>query len=156
MPVTCFSLRRSRLDQCKPCSVRAAVQMNQLAISVTTQSLESCFSPLLDTKGYHGFPELQAQGSKVLPNCSIDGRRGDSTALNLSHNHSGCSVVFIGRCCCLTLVVIMSTVVCQRGTYPYSCIYSIHLTNTLQSVKNSCDAACSYFTDKPHKERVVV
>lgn len=55
--------------------------MNQLAKSVTTQSLESCFSPLLDTKGYHGFPELQAQGSKVPPNCSIDGRRGDSAAL---------------------------------------------------------------------------
>lgn len=41
--------------------------------SVTTQRLESCFSPLLDTKGYHGSPERQARGSKVALNCSIDG-----------------------------------------------------------------------------------
>lgn len=47
--------------------------MNEMALSETTQSLESCFSPLLDTKGYHGSPERQAQRSKVSLNCSIDG-----------------------------------------------------------------------------------
>lgn len=81
MPVTCTSLGQSQTPVRPVQTVWAAAQMNQLAISVTTQSLESCFSPLLDTKGYHGFPELQAQGSKVPPNCSIDGRWGDSTAL---------------------------------------------------------------------------
>lgn len=68
-------------DECKHSPVWAVEQMNQLAISVTTQSLESCFSPLLDTKGYHGFPERQAQGSKVPPNSSIDGGQWDSTGL---------------------------------------------------------------------------
>lgn len=44
-----------------------------MVLSVTTQRLESCFSPLLDTKGYHGSPQWQAQRSKVALNCSIDG-----------------------------------------------------------------------------------
>lgn len=73
--------RKLQWDECKPSSVWAVEQMNQLALSVTTQSLESCFSPLLATKGYHGFPERQAQGSKVPPNCSIDGGQWDSTRL---------------------------------------------------------------------------
>lgn len=42
------------------------------AFSETAQSLESCFSPLLVTKGYHGSPERQAWRSKVSLNCSID------------------------------------------------------------------------------------
>lgn len=38
--------------------------MNEMPLRETIQSLESCFSPLLETKGYHGSLEQQALGVK--------------------------------------------------------------------------------------------
>lgn len=65
-----------------------------MVLSVTTQRLESCFSPLLDTKGYHGSPQRQAQRSKFALNCSIDGgQREGAQDLNLSCNIG--KVVFV-------------------------------------------------------------
>lgn len=103
MPVTCAGLGQSQTP-IRPMQTLLSVSGSaneSVAISVTTQSLESCFSPLLDTKGYHGFPELQAQGSKVPPNCSIDGRRWDSAALKSFPQWLWMlSCFFISRCCC--------------------------------------------------------
>lgn len=67
-----------------------------MALSVTTQRLESCFSPLLDMKGYHGSPEQRAQRSKVALDCSLGGaQREGARDLNLSCSTSGVKVVSV-------------------------------------------------------------
>lgn len=112
-------------------------------LSETTPRLDSCFSPLLDTKGCHGDPEGYAQRSKVALNSSIDA--GDQRAQDLNVRKWNIVLVFLAVA--IVVPILFSLMNMSFSSFVETCVSALSLnllSNHIIYIRNRQFTGCSH------------